>query len=140
MRAGLRAATFRYVEQQLFDYAQLKARLSELDHDIVERGAGIAYDEQSHHREASPEWSDPTPRRAGQLLTHRARGELANAVHAIRLIYASASALQQRVTERYYWKREEQWRVAKHLTVSERSVARARQAVVAAVAEEMGLW
>lgn len=139
-RAGLRAATFAYVEQQLHDYQRLKERLDERTAEVAERGMGIAYDEQSHHREASPEWSDPTHKRATRLMNDKSREELAKTVAAIRFVYQDSFEQQRQVMKRYYWERVDQKTVARELDVHPLTVARLRQQLVTAVAEEMGLW
>jgi len=139
-RAGLRSATFSYVEAQLHDYYQLVRRVDELRRDIAERGMGISYDTQSHHREASPEWSDPTSKRAGQMMTSRALSEAAKTVTAIQKVHDGFPVVRRRVMELYYFNRGEQKRVARQLELSVSTVLRLRASIVASVADELGLW
>jgi len=139
-RAGLRSATFSYVEAQLHDYHQLVQRLDELRRDIAERGMGISYDTQSHHQEASPEWSDPTSTRAGQMMTNRALNEVAKTVTAIQIVHHAAGLVQRQVMELYYYQRMDRRRVAERLGITDRTLFTLRQEIVLATAQQLGLW
>jgi RinA family phage transcriptional activator len=139
-RAGLRSETFDRLEAELRDYQATKTRIAELVADISERGAGIAYDVQTHEQHASPEWSDPTPKRASALAQHRLLERMRAAVDAIDRLLERLPASDHELVREFYWDRRPRRQTALVLSLSESTLRRRRHAIVEALAEEMGEW
>ena len=139
-RAGLRSTTFAYVEAELRDFPATKKRLNELARDIAERGMGIAYDQQAHHQEASPEWSNPTEKRALALNSHAEAVGLARTMYAIQVVYWAGDDDRQALMRLFYWERWPREAVLKELGIAPRTLYDRRCEIVGLVARQLGMW
>lgn len=139
-RRVLRQDTFRYLEAELRDYPETKAKLQEVVAEIIGGGMGIAYDVQAHRRDASPQWSDPTPARASSLAQHMLVGRMRAAISAVERLWERLPAEERKLMELYYWQRRLRGETAHTLGISEATLGRRRHAIVEALAEQMGLW
>lgn len=140
--AGLRAGTVRHLEAELRDYHQTKRALADLERQIAERGMGIAYDTQQHEQQASPEWSDPTPKRASALATHKLLERMRDTTRAIDNVYGRLPERYRRVVDVYYWGQRflPVRQAAALLDVHEATFRRWRSVIIDALAEEVGEW
>jgi len=141
-RVGLRAGTVRHLEAELRDYHQTKRAIADLERQIAERGMGIAYDSQRHDQQASPEWSDPTPKRASTLADHRLLQRMRATTRAIETVVGRLPKRYRHVIIVYYW--GERFvpvrQAAAGLAVHEATFRRWRSLIIEALAEEMGEW
>ena len=141
-RVGLRAGTVRHLEAELRDYHQTKRAIADLERQIAERGMGIAYDSQRHEQQASPEWGDPTPKRASALADHRLLERMRATTRAIENVCGRLPARYHRVIIVYYW--GERFvpvrQAAARLGISEATFGRWRSVIINVLAEEMGEW
>lgn len=133
-------------------YPVLRRRLEELKRhlavyeerreEIIERGMGIALDTQSHLRAGSSSHSDSTARK-GLLLSELDSGAQREYVRLARVCSAVEAVLppgseQRTLIDAWYWQpRGGRVKASMALSVSERTVDRWRDKVVAALAAQL---
>lgn len=134
--------TFRHIEANLRDYDETKRRVGELELQIAERGMGIAYDNQAHEQQASPEWSDPTPKRASAIAQHKLIGRMRAFVTATDTVYELLPDEYRALVQAFYWGKKfvSKRQVAAQLGISEDTFGRRRTRIVEALAEQLGEW
>ena len=126
-------AVFRYVEHELYNYDNTLLEMENLREGIIEAPP---------LREAVPGTgyvSDPTARKATQLVTNTALARMARTVAAIDKSLARLSEDHRSLFELKYRQTMPWKRVCQELPASERTYFRMRRELVEMVALEMGL-
>ena len=129
----LNRAVFRYVEHELYNYDNTLLEMQSLRENIIEAPP---------LREAVPGTgyvSDPTARKATQLVTNTALARMARTVAAIDKSLARLSEDHRALFELKYRQAMPWKRVCQELPSSERTYFRMRRELVEMVALEMGL-
>jgi hypothetical protein len=125
----------------------LERALGKLDEkrlDVIEGGMGVALHTQSHGRTGSSIYSDPTARKAEQLvrlegMERAAREEyihLALVVSAIDVVLPEGSDLRTLI-DVWYWQDGGRAAAARKLNFSEKTAQRRRDQVLGAIAAEL---
>ena len=129
----LNRAVFRYVEHELYNYDNTLVEMQNLREGIIEAPP---------LREAVPGTgyvSDPTARKATQLVTNTALVRMARTVAAIDKSLARLSEDHRAIFELKYRQAMPWKRVCQELPASERTYFRLRRELVFMVAVELGL-
>lgn len=139
LRAGLRPKTFSYLETEIFDYRWTKQEIDRRVREVAERGMGISYELQSHQREASPEWSDPTGIRGSAVAEDAILRHMTDVVNAIDHVLEQLDEQKRRLVELYYWRRWSRVAVCDAIGIDPRTFVRWRNAIVVALARRLGM-
>jgi len=129
----LSRAVFRYIEHELYNYDQTLAEIEFIRDDIIEAPP---------LKEAVPSTgfiSDPTGRKAAQLVTNTALARMARTVKAIDKALARLTDNHRALFDLKYRQYLSWQQVCQELPVSERTYFRIRRELVQMVATELGL-
>jgi RinA family phage transcriptional activator len=126
-------AVFRYVEHELFNYAETKQQIKELQQNIIESTPFAETIPGGGHI------SDPTARKAIKLVTSTAIARMERNVRAIDRAMKLLPEQHQMLFELKYQQGKSMARVCDEIPASERSYFRWRKEIVEVVAREMGL-
>jgi RinA family phage transcriptional activator len=133
----LSKGAFRHIESELYSYEDTKQEIERLRNDIIH--ASPVTDNPEGGR--SNAVGDPTGRVATLLLTHRRLEQLEKIVEAIERVYRALPEEKQILIKLKYWKQPQTltWEgIAQKVHVSRRQVLRWRDAILYAIAEQLG--
>ncbi len=130
----IRKNTFRYIEQEIYDFKETQKKLNELTLDIIERTP-------IPQEIRTPEPKDPTGLSASILATHKERMRMIDTVYAIQSVIQAFDPEIFDVLEDKYWTRSYlTWQQAAEFHhVDRTTIYRWRTAFVGAIAKKMGI-
>ena len=130
----IRKSTFRYIEQEIYDYHKSKRLFEDITKDII-----FATNEK--HEVRGTEISDPTFSTASMLVSDKVRSRIATNMNAIDLAFRLLDTTKNIILQDKYWKRPYlTWTIIGELYFQDRrSIYNWRSALVIEIAKSLGL-